>query len=204
MKHSIYYLFTLAICLLHFSCKEEVVVGSTTIDRVTQTSIIFDDASTQLISDKEIKQVFYLVRHSEKDTVKKDDPMLSEIGEKRSEELSRILKQTRIDEVYSTIYMRTLMTGEPITKAKGLSIKPYDPKELKAFAEQLKSRDEIKSTLIIGHSNTTPQMVAFLADIDPEELPKIDESDYDNFYIVVVHQDGTVNYNNYKFIVNYE
>lgn len=204
MKHSIYYLFTLAICLLHFSCKEEVVVGSTTIDRVTQTSIIFDDASTQLISDKEIKQVFYLVRHSEKDTVKKDDPMLSEIGEKRSEELSRILKQTRIDEVYSTIYMRTLMTGEPITKAKGLSIKPYDPKELKAFAEQLKSRDQIKSTLIIGHSNTTPQMVAFLADIDPEELPKIDESDYDNFYIVVVHQDGTVNYNNYKFIVNYE
>ena len=204
MKHSIYYLFTLAICLLHYSCKEEVVVGSTTIDRVTQTSIIFDDASTQLISDKEIKQVFYLVRHSEKDTVKKDDPILSEIGEKRSEELSRILKQTRIDEVYSTIYMRTLMTGEPITKAKGLSIKPYDPKELKAFAEQLKSRDEIKSTLIIGHSNTTPQMVAFLADIDPEELPKIDESDYDNFYIVVVHQDGTVNYNNYKFIVNYE
>jgi len=180
------------------------VVGSTTIDRVTQTSIIFDDASTQLISDKEIKQVFYLVRHSEKDTVKKDDPILSEIGEKRSEELSRILKQTRIDEVYSTIYMRTLMTGEPITKAKGLSIKPYDPKELKAFAEQLKSRDQIKSTLIIGHSNTTPQMVAFLADIDPEELPKIDESDYDNFYIVVVHQDGTVNYNNYKFIVNYE
>jgi len=204
MKHSIYYLFTLAICLLHYSCKEEVVVGSTTIDRVTQTSIIFDDASTQLISDKEIKQVFYLVRHSEKDTVKKDDPILSEIGEKRSEELSRILKQTRIDEVYSTIYMRTLMTGEPITKAKGLSIKPYDPKELKAFAEQLKSRDQIKSTLIIGHSNTTPQMVAFLADIDPEELPKIDESDYDNFYIVVVHQDGTVNYNNYKFIVNYE
>jgi len=194
----------LLVCLAVGSCKDSPVVSTTTVvDRITQTSIIFDDASIRPLSEggQQIKQVFYLVRHAEKDTVKKEDPMLTAIGEKRAEELARIFKQTRIDEVYSTIYMRTLMTGEPITKAKGLSIKPYDPNELKAFAEQLKSDESIQSALIIGHSNTTPSLVGFLADA---ELDSIAESDYDNLYIVVIHQDGTAKYKNYQFLVDNE
>ncbi len=203
MKICAHYILLFAVCCSIYSCKEDTAISTTVIDRITQTSVIFDDASIKPLNaeGKKMKQVFYLVRHAEKDTVKKEDPMLTAEGERRAEELANIFKQTRIDEVYSTIYMRTLMTGEPVTKSKGLSIKPYDPKELKAFAEQLKNNESIQSALIIGHSNTTPKLVGFLADA---ELEKIDESDYDNLYIVVVHEDGTVNYNNYQFLIDYE
>lgn len=161
------------------------------VSHIAQMSLVMSDNTTQAISDKEIDKVFYLVRHAEKDTLPKDNPRLTEKGEQRAAALADIFRKTRIDEVYSTMYTRTLWTAEGVTQAKGINVKPYDPSELKAFAEQLKQNTEIKTALIVGHSNTTTQLTTFLADAGADELNKIDESEYDGLYIVVIHEDGT-------------
>lgn len=164
---------------------------SDVVDRISQTAIIYDDQRIEPISDKTVKQVFYLVRHAEKDTVPKENPHLTKQGEDRAVALADLFRQTRIDEVYSTLFTRTLWTVDTLSKAKGLNIRTYDHKELKAFAENLKNNRSIKSALIVGHSNSTPNLTAFLGDVDLEAVPAIDHSEYDRLFMVVIHDDNT-------------
>jgi len=184
-----YYTFII-ICVVFGSCKEESTL-TTEVDRITQSSIIFEDQRIEPISDKTIKQVFYLVRHAEKDTIPKDNPQLTALGDARAVALADVFRQTRIDEVYSTLFTRTLWTVDTLSKAKGLNIRTYDHKELKAFAENLKQNRSIKSALIVGHSNSTPNLTAFLGDVDLETVPEIDHSEYDRLFMVVIHDDTT-------------
>lgn len=193
-----FYLSWAIIVLLSMSCEEEVALTNV-IDRITQTSIIFEDSRVEAISEKPIDKVFYLIRHAEKDSIPKDNPRLTETGDKRAVEVSDIFRQTRIDDIYSTMYTRTLWTVDTLSKAKGISIKPYDPSELKAFAESLRNNNLMKSALIVGHSNTTPQLAAFLANKDTETVEQIDEKEYDKLYIVVIHEDETADLKTLRF-----
>lgn len=173
------------------SCKDSSTPNTTEVKHIKQQTIVFADGAEQALSDKEIKQVFYLVRHAEKDTIPKDDPNLTAHGDARAEAIADIFRQSRIDGIYSTLFTRTLMTADTLSRAKGLNILPYDPKDLKAFAESLKQKDDIQSAMIVGHSNTTPTLASFLADKDSSLYPKLDESVYDKLYIVIIHKDGT-------------
>ncbi len=196
------YLFVIiGLSVLWSSCKDTSTTAATTkaIKQIKQQTIVFDDGSEQRLSDKEIKQVFYLVRHAEKDTIPKDNPGLTEQGEARSVAIADIFRQSRIDEIYSTLYIRTLMTADSLSRSKGMKILPYEPKDLKAFAESIKQKDHIQSAMIVGHSNTTPTLAAFLADKDSKLYPKLDESVYDKLYIVILHKDGTSDVN----VLNY-
>jgi len=184
-------LFSIALIFLLISCKESPVPTTTAIKQVKQQTIVFEDDSELALSDKEIKQVFYLVRHAEKDTIPKDNPRLLPKGEERANAITDIFRQSRIDEIYSTLFTRTLLTAESLSGAKGLKILPYDHRELKAFAESLKQRDDLFSALIVGHSNSTPTLVSFLSDKDSKMFPQLDESVYDKLYIVIIHKDGT-------------
>lgn len=177
---------------LFYACQEKK-SQTDIIDHIAQMTLHMADESTLDISDKEVEKVFYLVRHAEKDSLPADNPRLTEQGEQRAAALADIFRQTRIDEIYSTMYTRTLWTAEGVSQAKGLNVKPYDPSELKAFAEQLKQNDKIKTALIVGHSNTTTQLASFLADPGNDEIKKIDESEYDRLFIAVVHADGSSN-----------
>ncbi|MEL6925165.1 MAG: phosphoglycerate mutase family protein [Bacteroidota bacterium] len=124
--------------------------------------------------------VIYLVRHAEK---KKDgkDPELTSVGQQRATRLLKILQNTAIDAVYSTKYLRTIQTAEPLAQLKQVPVLDYNPRELATFAERLKQMKG-KRVLVSGHSNTTPSLVNLL--IGNEVYKQIDESDYDNFYVV--------------------
>ena len=159
------------------------------IDHMEQMTAVMSDDSRLALSDQEIDKVFYLVRHAEKDTIPKDNPRLTAQGEDRAKALADIFRQTRVDEIYSTMYTRTLWTAETLADAKGVTIRPYNPSELKAFAEQLKQNKMIQTAFIAGHSNTTPQLASFLA--GDTEIKAMDETEYDRLIIVVIHKDGS-------------
>ncbi len=191
MKLVIHSCALLMLSIMVIGCGDTNSHSTTVIKNIKQQTIVFEDGSEQALSDKEVKQVFYLVRHAEKDTIPKDDPHLTPKGEKRSEALAGIFRQSRIDAIYSTLYLRTLLTADSLSKAKGLGILPYDPKELKTFAESLKQKKDVSSAMIVGHSNTTPTLVSFLADKESSQFPHLDESVYDKLFIVIIHKDGT-------------
>lgn len=143
------------------------------------TSIISISAST--VSAREI----YLVRHAEKQTGTGKDPALTEKGHVRAANLIRYLKSKNISAVYSTNYKRTLQTAEPLAKMLDIKIKIYDPRKLEAFAGKLKAGSG--NALVVGHSNTTPELVILLGG---DDHGKIDESEYERVYLLQINGDN--------------
>src|SRR4051812_13231461 len=69
---------------------------------------------------------FILVRHAEKVADGSKDPELSEAGKARALALARLLKENKIDAIYSTSYKRTQGTVAPLAMSKALTVLPYD------------------------------------------------------------------------------
>jgi 2,3-bisphosphoglycerate-dependent phosphoglycerate mutase len=122
----------------------------------------------------------YLVRHEEKQAVL-DDPKLTPCGQLRAEQIATMLEHTQIKHVYSTAYRRTVATAAPFAKQKQLTIQEYLPKKLSPFAQKLLKQKE--NVLVVGHSNTTPQLSALLSAFD---VAALSEQQYRNLYQVQV------------------
>ncbi|MEO1641906.1 MAG: phosphoglycerate mutase family protein [Pseudomonadota bacterium] len=110
----------------------------------------------------------YLVRHAEKVTdgdamLVEDpkDPPLTADGQARSEALADILGEAGITQIWSTDTIRTRKTAAPLAEQLGLEVELYDASELERFAALLLERPG-ESVLVVGHSNTTPQLVETL------------------------------------------
>lgn len=120
----------------------------------------------------------YFVRHAEKITGD-TEPGLTACGKERAKQLATLLSTADIKSIYSSSYKRTMSTASPFSKATNVAIKNYSPKHLQQFALQLKQRHE--NALIVGHSNTTPQLVSLLID---KKIAPLTEHDYQMLYQV--------------------
>lgn len=125
----------------------------------------------------------YLVRHAEKvTTVKNGD--LTEQGKQRAKQLSHMLKSAKVTTIYSSDYKRTQQTASPLAKQLNLKVQSYNPRELKAFAEQLKQQSGV--IVVVGHSNTTPQLVRLLGG----QAKNMTEDEYTRLYQLSFERDG--------------
>ena len=118
----------------------------------------------------------YLVRHAEKQADSKNPP-LTQCGKARARQLATLLSTAEIKSVYSTSYQRTMSTAAPLAKQQYVAIKQYNPKQLNQFALHLKQ--DRKNALIVGHSNTTPQLTQLLSGHQVEALS---EDNYQRLY----------------------
>ena len=129
--------------------------------------------------------MIFLVRHAEK-TDDGRDPELSLVGQMRSLELAKVLRDAGISRIYSTDYKRTRDTAAPIAKLLGLEVEIYDPRDLQSFARTLEQNGQRQ--LVVGHSNTTPELTALLGG---EAGTEIDEpGEYDRLYVVTIDGNG--------------
>lgn len=117
----------------------------------------------------------YLVRHAEKETG--DNPGLTDGGRERAHKLAATSERLRFKRIYTTDYRRTRETAQPSAQILGLDVTLYHPNDLDMLAATLKARKE--SALIVGHSNTTPQLARLLG---LKSAKPMDESDYDRSY----------------------
>lgn len=130
---------------------------------------------------------FILVRHTEKVDDGTKDPALSEEGRQRAQKLAEHLWETNITAIYSTDYKRTRNTVKKIAKQKELVIEKHDPFQSDALTTIMEKHGG-GIILISGHSNTTPHLINLL--IGEDKYPQLDESEYDNLYIVTVTEIG--------------
>jgi broad specificity phosphatase PhoE len=122
----------------------------------------------------------YLVRHAEKELDGSQDPDLTEAGAHRAANLSVMLKGAEIERVFSTDYQRTRDTAAPVAEVAGVEMELYDPNALEALAGQL--LDLEKNALVVGHSNTTTDLVTRLGgDAGPAI---VEEWEYDRLYFL--------------------
>ena len=77
------------------------------------------------------------------------------------------------------------MTAQPIADKQNLEIRIYNPSRLADLKEQLLA--DRRSALVVGHSNTTPELAALLSarPVDP-----MDETVYDLMYVVSFSASG--------------
>jgi hypothetical protein len=132
--------------------------------------------------------VIYLVRHAERvddevgfDAGSTDDPAISTVGQERAQLLETMLADAGLTQIHSTDLKRTRMTGQPTAEAAGLGIELYNPRDLPGFADRL--RHMPGRHLVLGHSNTTPELVAALGG---EPGSPIEEMEYDRLYVVTL------------------
>jgi phosphohistidine phosphatase SixA len=129
--------------------------------------------------------VVFLVRHGEKADLSRNSE-LSAAGRERAAVLARMLRSAEIEYVHSSDFIRTRRTAAPAATELGLEVELYDPRDLPTLVEELRRTGG--RHLVVGHSNTTPQMVELLGG---EPSSPIDEpGEYDRLYIVTIGNDG--------------
>ena len=128
-----------------------------------------------------------LVRHAEKVATPGDDPQLSDAGVARAELLSRMFENSGLTAIYTTQYVRTKKTAEPIARKLGLQLQTVDAAASKKLVEGIVARHKGRTVLVVGHSNTLPEIIQAFGG---GNISEISDDDYDNVYIVTLTQKG--------------
>jgi len=134
-----------------------------------------------------------VVRHAERSTDDPRDPSLSERGQQRARALSSLLRDAGVTEIYTTHYKRTRQTAEPFARQFGISIveRPIDATNSATYARDLAreilTRRAGKGVLVVGHSNTVPEIVSALSG---RTVAPMTEAEYDHVFIVVIPPSG--------------
>nr|WP_294936842.1 histidine phosphatase family protein [uncultured Flavobacterium sp.] len=125
---------------------------------------------------------YYLIRHAEK-VDNSGNPDLSEIGLNRAQNWNKIFNNITFDGIYSTNYKRTVQTVTPLAQKNDKEIIIYDHKTI--VIPQFKKDTSGKTVLIVGHSNTIPNIVNQL--IDKKIYSDIEDNTFGDLFIVTVN-----------------
>jgi len=142
-------------------------------------------ASLQAVEPQKLTTVI-LMRHAEKETadMSKDQP-LSAAGSARALELARVLADANVSAIYTTPYKRTETTVAPLAAALG--IKPIVVPNTKTYVADvvtiIRAKHVGSTVVVVGHSNTTPDVMRALGVAD---APAIPDSQYDDLFVVTI------------------
>lgn len=126
---------------------------------------------------------YYVMRHLQKSDGQ--DPMLSDEGARNAQRLASWFADDRPRAIYVSTTRRARETAAPLAARFGLALREYDPRDTPALVAR--ARAERGTVLIVGHSNTVPEIVAQLGGARPADLA---ESDYGDIFRV--RSDGRV------------
>ena len=129
-----------------------------------------------------------LVRHAEKASAESDPP-LTPAGETRAQNLATMLAKSGVTTIYTTPFTRTRNTAAPLAAA--LSLTPIEvmpgPTYAADMAAKLRALPAGSTALVVGHSNTTPNVMKALGIAN---APSIDDAtEFNNMFIVTLAEE---------------
>ncbi|MEX0996548.1 MAG: phosphoglycerate mutase family protein [Flavobacteriaceae bacterium] len=143
-----------------------------------------ENKSVEISESKSPKKttIYYLIRHAEKDRTNPDDedPNLDEDGLKRAENWASIFSEIELDAIYSSDFKRTQQTAKPTAESVNYPVNSYDPH--KVYETNFFEITEGLQVLVVGHSNTVPELANFL--LKEERYENIPDSVDGRLYIV--------------------
>jgi phosphohistidine phosphatase SixA len=172
--------------LFLFSCQQP--VEESKVSQIIGNEIISEDGKHIGLAGlgEAGSTTFFLVRHAEKQVG--DDPELLAEGIERAKRLAAILKDFPLKSIFSTYTKRTRATVAPCAEMQGVEIINYSSENQGDLINSILKHGEGESYLIVGHSNTIPSLLNLFK--GKEVYENIDESVYDDLFLVVVKTDG--------------
>lgn len=133
-----------------------------------------------------------VVRHAEKAAQPAADPALTTAGKERATALATALKDAGVSAVITTQYLRTRETAEATATEFGIKpeIVSAGKGSVSAHAQAVAAavmRHAGGTVLVVGHSNTVPEVVAALGAKQPAPIC---DDEYDGMYIVTIAWGG--------------
>lgn len=122
----------------------------------------------------------FVFRHADR-TVAGDD--LSILGLKRAIDLKRYLLPTRINALFSTNTVRTKKTILPMVTPL-MPIQIYEP--IPALITNIKTNFNGRRVVVVGHSNTVPQIITACGCVSPFPAVGIPDNQFDNLLLLLV------------------
>jgi phosphohistidine phosphatase SixA len=138
----------------------------------------------------------YVVRHAERAdaappgqappavspsmTARGSDPALSAEGKARAARLAAILRAAGITRIFTTEYARTRQTAEPLGAAASIAPTVIPADDMPALVQKVTGPGG--PALVVGHSNTVPELLMALGVREPVSIA---DTEYDNLFIVV-------------------
>ncbi len=116
----------------------------------------------------------YVVRHFDTPKGEKDPDLLPQ-GTTRAEALARWFRGKRLCAVLVTQYKRTRQTAAPTAAGRSIAIQSYDAADIAGAVARAKA--SACPVLIVGHSNTVPDIVDKLGGTRPADLAHEDFGD---------------------------
>jgi phosphohistidine phosphatase SixA len=161
----------------------------------TRLKLLMLSLVTFVFSPAEANTV-YLVRHAEKQGTG-TDPALTGCGQARAAALADYFADIKLQAVFSTSYQRTQQTAAGVASSKQLAVIEYEPRQPEKLVQQLTNYNQ--AVLVVGHSNTVPQLVTLLSDI---EIAPLTEQDYTMLYQVELGEQVSVTLRHQAFSCN--
>ena len=158
--------------------------------RLTQIFVIYTAIAIGLawFFESQATTTIIFVRHAEQTSHDEADPSLSEAGQRRVAELTRQLEFADvvqgIDAIYSTDLKRSTETAQPLAERLDLPINIYDGSDTETVLEEILKAHKGKVILVVGHSNTVPELIANLG--ASKNVPAIERNEFDNIYVISI------------------
>jgi 2,3-bisphosphoglycerate-dependent phosphoglycerate mutase len=136
-----------------------------------------------------------VVRHAEKELNAGTDPPLTPAGEVRAALLARMFGDARevghVDAIYVSPALRNRMTAAPLAARLGVVPIVGPLGDARGLARRVLHEHAGGRILVIGHSDSVPEIVEALS--GAKDLPPIGDQEYDTMYIVSVPRIGRAN-----------
>jgi phosphohistidine phosphatase SixA len=128
-----------------------------------------------------------VVRHAEAEPTKPGgDPTLTNDGKTRALELARTLSDTPLHAVYTTHFQRGRMTAGQLPRRAG--DKPTVIDDVPGTLRALRAEPWGATALVVGHSNTVPDLIRGLTG---QPLGEAEPILFDRLWIVTMARDGS-------------
>jgi phosphohistidine phosphatase SixA len=170
-------IFFIIVLIFTYSCKTQFVEQEKTyIPKEEQEDVVVKKMPVNA------KTTFYLIRHAESNGNRATNPHLIKKGIKRAHLYAQFFANKKVDTIFTTNLNRTYDTAEIIAKARDIPIVFYDP--YKMDYQQFFKQHKNSHSLVVGHSNTTPNFTNGLLG-EPKYSQMVEENYSDMFFVSV-------------------
>jgi broad specificity phosphatase PhoE len=147
-------------------------------------SLLFGSSGLASAAD----QVIFVVRHAERadggaaagGMMAPNDPPLSAAGIERARRLASLLASAGVKSIFTTEFTRTRQTAAPLAEAAQITPSAVSAKDAAALIQKV--RAAAGNVLVVGHSNTVPELLKQLGVNTPIT---IGENEYDSLFVIV-------------------